>query len=261
MKNYLKRLYESRYFWIHLSKMELKNKFRRSKLGILWTFISPLCLTAIMAVVFATVFHSDILTYAPYILSGIIFWDLFSGSLIGGSFVIIANDAYIRQFNHPITIYTLKSAIVYTISFLIAMLSLVIWMVFVEPKNLILGIVTLPITAILFFLLSWSCITIAAFTNTKYRDYPQMMPLIIQIFWYLSPVFFQEEMFESNKILYMWFNLNPLTHVLFLIRKPFLYGEMPTMNNYFITIIFIAIFGFIAIIINKRNAKNIVFYI
>ncbi|MEG1584669.1 MAG: ABC transporter permease, partial [Anaerovorax sp.] len=75
MKEYLQKLYESRFFWVHLAKLELKNKFRRSKLGFMWTFLSPFLLTMIMSVVFSTVFHQDILTYTPYILSGILFWD------------------------------------------------------------------------------------------------------------------------------------------------------------------------------------------
>ena len=137
MKSYIEKLYESRYFWTHLARIELKNKFRRSKLGILWTFISPLCLTAIMSVVFATAFHVDIASYAPYILSGILCWDVFSSAFVGGSYSIISNDAYIRQFNHPITIYTLKSAIVYTISFAIALLALVVWTLFLAPINIL----------------------------------------------------------------------------------------------------------------------------
>ena len=196
LKKYLEKIYAARYFWSYLAGAELRNKFRRSKLGILWTFISPLVLTAIMSVVFSTVFHSPIVDYAPYILSGILFWEIFSGSFVGGASIFIANDGYIKQFNHPITIYTLKSSIVYCISFMIAMISLGLWVIVINPQNFILGLVTLPLTVLIYFILSWSATTIAAFTNTKYRYYPQMMPLILQVFWYLSPVFFQQEMFE-----------------------------------------------------------------
>lgn len=261
MKQYLQKVYDARYFWIHLAKIELKNKFRRSKLGILWTFVSPLCLTMIMSVVFATVFNSDIITYAPYILSGLLFWDLFSGSLVGGSFTIVANDAYIRQFNHPITIYTLKAAIVYTISFLIAVIALIIWILFIAPENLIIGLLSLPITIVLFFFLAWAGVTIGAFTNTKYRDYPQMMPLILQTFWYLSPVFFQEDMFSSNDILYAWFKVNPITHILFLVRKPFLEGQFASTANYVVSLVAVIIMGLIAIRINRKSARDIIFYI
>ena len=261
MKNYIKKLYESRFFWTHLARIELKNKFRRSKLGILWTFISPLCLTAIMATVFAVAFQSDIIDYAPYILSGLLFWEVLNSALQAGANSIIANGAYIQQFNHPITIYTLKSAIVYVINFIISMISLEIWVCFINPQNLFLGFFTLPLTAIIIFGIAWAGSTIAAYINTKYRDYPQMIPLIMQTLWYVSPVFFQEDMFESNALLYAWFQYNPITHLLFLIRKPFLYGVLPSIGDYLYGIAVVLILTLWAYYLNKKNQENIIFYI
>nr|WP_315023644.1 ABC transporter permease [uncultured Aminipila sp.] len=261
MKEYLKKIYESRYFWLHLARIELKNKFRRSKLGILWTFINPLCMTAIMAAVFSIVFHQDLVTYAPYILSGILFWDMLNSSLIGGGFTIIGNESYIRQFSHPITIYMLKSAIVYIISFLIALISLILWVAIIAVENLPIAFISLPLTILIFFVLIFSSTTIAAYTNTKYRDYPQMVPLILQTLWYLSPVFFQEDMFKQNEFLYTWFNCNPITHILMLIRKPFLEGQYPSTTNYLVSIGTVLLLAILAYRCNKKNSNDIIFYI
>lgn len=261
MKRYIEQLYESRYFWTHLARIELKNKFRRSKLGILWTFLNPLCLTLIMSVVFATAFKTDIATYAPYILSGILCWELISSSFVAGSYSIISNDAYIRQFNHPITIYTLKSAIVYTISFVIALIALAIWMLFVHPMNLLIALFSLPLTIVIFFCFAWAGTTISAFLGTKYRDYPQLSPLVLQTLWYISPVFFQREMFETVPVLEKWFQLNPITHILQLIRAPFLEGSLPTVQNYLFSIGLTVALSLIAYYKNKKESRDIIFYI
>ena len=261
MRQYIQKLYESRYFWSHLARIELKNKFRRSKLGSLWTFVSPLCLTAIMSVVFATAFRTDIASYAPYVLSGILCWDVFSSSFITGSFSIISNDAYIRQFSHPITIYTLKSAIVYTISFAIALIALVLWILFTSPLNILVALFSLPMTFSIFFCFAWAGTTISAFMATKYRDYPQLSPLILQIFWYISPVFFQEEMFQSVPLLERWFQINPITHMLQLVRAPFLDGILPSSIDYLSCFIFTLIVVLLAVYINKKEARDIIFYI
>lgn len=261
VKNYIKRVYDARYFWSHLARIELKNKFRRSKLGILWTFISPLCLTAIMSVVFSTAFNTDIASYAPYILSGILCWDVFIGSFVGGSYVIVANDAYIRQFNHPVTIYSLKTAIVITVSFTISLIALVLWTVFTAPFNLLAALFSLPTTLVYFFIFAWGGVTISSFICTKYRDYPQMAPLIMQTLWYISPVFFQEEMFASNPILHTWFNINPVTHMLLLIRRPFLYGELPSPVNYLVAALLVGAVALVATQVNKKMARDIIFYI
>lgn len=241
--------------------MEIINRFRRSKLGILWVFVSPLLLTAIMSVVFGTVFRVEVVRYAPYILSGLLVWDVIVLSLVGGSFSIIQNDPYIRQYNHPVLIYTLKSSLVSIFLFLLAMVSLELWVGVLYPQNLLIGFLTLPLTALILFCFAWACTTISALTATKYRDYPQIMPLLLQIVWYISPVFFQEEMFAKNRYLYLWFQYNPITHILFLVRKPFLEGKFPEFNSYVIVFITFIFIGSFAIYIYKKNAKNIIFYI
>lgn len=261
MNNNLRGIYDSRYFWMHLVRIDLKNKFRRSKLGILWTFISPLCLTCIMSVVFAVAFHSNIAEYAPYILSGLLFWDVMNNSVQAGAGSIVANAPYIQQFNHPITIYTLKSALVNVISFMIAMIALAIWMMFVNPVNVLIGILSLPLTLIVYFGLSWALTTTTSYIYTKYRDYPQMAVLIMQTIWYLSPVFFQEEMFASVNVLYTWYRVNPITHFLFLIRKPFLEGCFAAGISYAYCIGFVLALGALAVYVDKKSRDNVIFYI
>lgn len=261
MKEYINKIYETRYFWTHLSKAELKYKFRRSKLGILWTFLNPLLLTALMTVVFGTVFNMSYTDYAPYILSGLIVWDLLSASIIGGGASIMVAEQYIRQCNHPIIIYPLKSAIVNTISFFISINALIVWMIFVSPENILLGIITLPLTAVFYFALSWGLVVIASFINTKFRDYQQVMALAMQALWYVSPVFFRGEMFTNNKHLELLFNLNPITHILNLVRNPFLYGKFPSAMSYLYIFIVILVVWIIAFIKLKKEEKNMIFYL
>lgn len=261
MKEYFLKIYQTRYFWIHLSKADLKYKFRRSKLGILWTLLNPLLLTVLMTVVFGTVFKMSYLDYAPYILSGLVVWELLSNSVIAGGNAILSGETYIRQCSHPVSIYPLKSAIVYTISFLIGIIGVIIWVLFSAPQNIILGILTLPLTTIMYFFLSWPTVIIASFINTKYRDYPQVMALIIQALWYVSPVFFKDKMFKSSALLEKFFNMNPITHILNLVREPFLYGKLPSTSSYLYVLLIIVILTLVAHIYIKKNEKDIIFYL
>lgn len=261
MKEYIKKIYDSRFFWLHLAKLELKNKFRRSKLGIFWVFLNPLCLTIIMSVVFAVAFHQNVVTYAPYILSGLLVWDVFTQSFVAASGTIIASAPFIQQFNHPITIYSLKSALVITISFSLSMISMFLWELFLNPAYLPIGLLTMPFTIFVMFGISWPACTISAYTCTKFRDYPQMAALIMQTLWYVSPVFLQESIFKNNPILYKWFTINPITHILNLVRKPFLRGIFPSLMDYIVSLIMVMILTYIAIVINYKNEKDIIFYI
>lgn len=258
---YLKYLFRFRYFWAYLARSDLISRFRRSKMGMLWMMLSPLLLALIMAMVFGTVFRQPMRDYAPYILAGMVCWEFISSSMVGNGMTFIINETYIRQFNHPVTVYTLKATIVSAINFLIASIGLAIWSLFIHPMNTVMGIMTLPLTVVLFFLLGWGLSTIASFLNVKYRDYPQIMALAMQVVWYLSPVFFQESMFLNNAILRVWFHLNPITHLLYLVRKPFLYGLMPSVADYGYTLIAILVAGCIAIRMNQKQGKRVIFYL
>lgn len=261
MKQYFRKIYDTRYFWSHLAMCDLKSRFRRSKLGLLWVALQPFILTIIMACVFSTVFHQPLGEYILYILSGMIVWDLLSASVIGSGGCLLCSEQYIRQFNHPKTIYSLRYAVLNIITFLIEIAALVIWTLVYAPVNLLCAFLSLPLTAIIYFLLSWALSTVAGYMNTKYRDYPQVMALVMQTIWYLSPVFFKEEMFSSSEWLHTFFNHNPITHILNLIRYPFLSGQMPELKNYLYTTGAMAVFLVAAYGINRKNEDTIIFYL
>ena len=261
MKLYLQKIYNTRYFWTHLAICELKARFRRTKLGLLWTILQPLFLTMIMAFVFSTIFRQPLGEYAMYILSGTVVWNLANASAIGGGNSILSAEQYIRQFNHPITIYTLRSSVLNIITFVIELIALGIWVLIRYPLNIFMGLLTLPLTAVLLFALSWGITTVAGYSGCKYRDYPQIMSLLMQALWYVSPVMFKKDIFETNQYMHILYEYNPVTHILNLIRNPWLYNKFPQIRDYAFTVITIIIFALWALYINMKNQKKIIFYL
>lgn len=261
IKKYWMTLYETRYFWWSLVKLDLQNKFRRSKLGILWTIVNPLLLSLLMGFVFGVAFHFELKTYMPYILTGILFWDLFSSAFTAGGMSILASESFMRQCSYPPTLYTLKNALVYTITFLIALFSLFLWVGYQSMENLFLGIALLPPALVLYFLIAWGGTTIAGYLCVQYRDYPMMAPLILQALWYASPVFFDESLFRGHHALSTWFDANPVTHLLNLMRAPMLYGHVPTSYDYISSIVFTAVIVVFALYLNRVKSRDIIFYL
>lgn len=261
MKEYWKNIYKTRYFWSHLAMNDLKARFRRSKLGMLWTVLQPLFLTLILSFVFSTVFKQPLGSYSMYVLSGLVVWDLMQTSVVGGGSSLFASEQYIRQFNHRISIYTLRYAILNMTTFLLELIALVIWVCFFKPENLLIAIMTVPLTVLLYFPLIWGIVTIAGYSGAKYRDYPQIMVLVMQMIYYFSPVFFKQEMFLSSSVLKMIFNLNPITHILNLVRYPFVYMKMPATFDYLYVVLTDVVVVLWAIWVNKKNEKKVIFYL
>jgi len=259
--SYFRRIYNARFFLIHLVRWDIKFKFRRSKLGLLWTILQPLLLTMIIAAVFGFVFKQKVGTYAPYILSGILVWDIISAAVIGNGSSFIQAEAYIKQFAHPIMIYPIRASLVSIINFLIATTGLFAWVLFVYPQNVLTAIISLPLTAFIYFIMAWSISVISSHMYVRYRDYPFVMSLALQLLWYLSPVFFKEEMFLSNPMLHVLFVVNPITHILMLMRQPFLSGCFADTVSYVYSLSIAAILLIVAWSVNSKCEKTVIYYL
>jgi len=259
MKKYLLNIWNARYFWLHLARAELKYKFRRSRLGLLWTMINPLMLMLIISLIFGNLFDIPMKEFAPYVFSGLIIWEFVLGSTIGGCNSFLMSEAYIKQFRHPMAIYPLRTTLVNLSTFLIAIQALYLWILFTDPTNLLLSLVTLPITAVCLFLLGWPIAILTASINLKYRDFAQVLSLAMQLLWYISPVFFMPEMFRTPQLT-MLLEYNPVTHILNLVRAPLLLGTLPSAIDFSFVFGLAALLYLLAIWHMSRVEKTLIYY-
>ena len=259
MRNYLEEVWSARYFYIYLARAELKYKFRRSRLGLLWTMVMPLVLSLMMTLIFGNLLGIEMKDYGPYIFSGLLVWDYLMGCVIGGSNSLVISEAYIKQFRHPFAIYPLKTTLVNIASFCIAILGLVLWILFYQPANLLVAIFAVPISILLLFVLGWPIAILTSFTNLKYRDFAQIAALGMQLLWYMSPVFFKASMFKTSQLIFL-LEYNPVTHVLNLLREPMLFGKFPSIVDYcFVLGTAIILYVFAALKIRKSE-KTLIYY-
>lgn len=260
IREYIINIYKARYFWLHLVKSELMFKYRRSFFGMLWTLLHPLLLTTLLAIVFGAIFHSPFLQFAPFVYSGITVWDFLIASVMTGSNCIINAEAYIRQFKHPLAIYSLKQALVCTINFMIAGFGLLIWCSVMYPEHILISLIALPISLVFYVVLSWSITTLVAFVNVKFRDFQQFIVIIMQAIWFVSPVYFEPKIFVAagltDLIVY-----NPVTHILNLVRKPLMEGCFPDMMDYLFVIGMILILGILSVNKIKKDEKELIYFL
>jgi lipopolysaccharide transport system permease protein len=258
--NYLQKIWAARYFWLHLANAELKYKFRRSKLGLLWAMVNPLMLSLIMGFIFSNLLKVSIADFIPYVFSGLLVWDFLLSSVVGGCTSLIVSEAYIKQFKQPLAIYPLKTTLVNISSFLIAFIVLILWTLVLQPQNLLIAIVAIPLAAISFIILGWPIAILTSFTNLKYRDFAQVSTLVMQAIWYLSPIVFKPQMFTSQNLTAL-LEFNPVTHIINLVRAPMLYGHFPTLTD-FAFVYGLAILLYLAAYLRIRSAeKTLVFYL
>lgn len=256
---YLSKVWAARYFTIHLIKADLKYKFRRSKIGLLWTMINPLALMLMISVIFSFLFKVPLVDFAPYVYSGLVIWNYLLSSTIIGSGALISSEAYIKQFNHPLLIYCLRANLVGLVSFLIEIVGLFLWYLFIKPHNLLFLLLQLPIILPFLFIFGLPLTIIASFLTLRYRDFGQLIGLIMQMMYFLSPIFIDVTLFEQNN-LYNLLYWNPITHLMNLIRLPLLKGALISVVDIAFVTGFAISFWALAIIIIHRMEKQAVFH-
>jgi len=260
MFSYFSRVWAARYFWVHLALADLRSRWRRSFFGVTWSIIQPLGLTCLLALVFSRILHTDIVTYAPYILSGIIVWEYISANTIGGSLSFVQADAYIKQCNHPLAIYTLRNILSSSIVLMLASLSLYGWVAIVLPENFGWSwLATLTIYPVL-AAIAWPVSTLLAYVSTRFRDVPHALGLVMQSLWFISPVYFEEKMFRSGG-LHALVDYNPIYHILQLLRAPLLHGEWPTLENYLFSLGTALVLSLVAILVGYKSERKVIFYL
>lgn len=260
MINYLKGVWDARYFWVHLSLSDLRSRWRRSFFGVLWSILQPLGITLLISIVFGKMFNSTITTYAPYILSGILIWDYLIACVTGGSLSFVQADAYIKQCNHPLAIYTLRTVFTASLILLLASTSLIGWTLVVLPENFgwcwLAALTIFPVLA----LIAWPLSTTLAYVGVRFRDVPHALGLVMQGLWFISPVYFETKIFRSGG-LHVLIDYNPVYHLLQIVRAPLLQGKWPTVVNYEYVLGTAIVFMIIAIVVGRKSERKVIFYL
>lgn len=260
MRKYWQGIWRARNFWTHLAMSDLRSRWRRSFFGALWSIIQPLGMTALLAIVFSKMFNSDITTYAPYILSGIIVWEFIAANVTGGALSFVQADAYIKQCRHPLAIYTLRTVLGSLTVLALASLALYGWSLTVMPQNYgwswLASLSIFPVAA----LIAWPMSTLLAYVGVRFRDIPHAAGLVLQALWFISPVYFEVKMFRQGGMGFLVDN-NPFYHLLQLIRAPLLEGKWPTWENYAYSILLALIFALIAWFVGRKAERKVIFYL
>lgn len=253
-------IWKARFFWGHLTLADLRTRWRRSFLGMLWSILQPLGLALLLSAVFSRLLQTDIIKYAPYILSGIIVWEFFVSVITGGSMAFIQADAYIKQYRHPLAIYTLRSCLSSLTILFLASTTLFGWSVIALPDNIgwtWLAVLSLPVVLIS---IGWPAATLLAYIGTRFRDLTPALALVLQAIWFISPVYFEEGLFRRGGLDALVDN-NPIYHILQIVRAPLLSGEWPSITNYTFAFGTAAVIALLAWLVGRRAERRVIFYL
>lgn len=221
-----------RYFWLSLVKMDLVTRYRRSFLGIGWSLLTPLAMTAVYCIVFSQLNGADWKIYAQRTLAAIAVWELLRNTLVQGCKSFLQNEAYIRLSPLPYGIYPLRTVMGNAVHFLITMVVLIAAVAVLNPTVYLHSTIGASFPGILMALLfGWGIATIAAFATTYFHDISHLIEVSTMAFFFLTPIIYGRELLD-NKDLGWMVDINPIYVFIEIIREPLVSGIIPDWSRY-----------------------------
>ena len=107
MSTYIKNFLKFQPLLSELVARDVKIKYRRSVLGVLWTLLNPLCMMIILSVVFSNIFKFDIENFPLYVLSGQVIFNFFNDATTSSMTAIINNAALLKKIYVPKYLFVL----------------------------------------------------------------------------------------------------------------------------------------------------------
>lgn len=231
MGSYFRSIWGCRFFWLSLVRMDLRTRYRRSVLGLGWSLLQPIAMTAILCTVFHSIMKLDIAEYGPYVMTGLAFWNYVMWVCLQGCQSLLQGESYIRQHPAPIAIYPLRTALSGAIHFLLALL------VAVALTGVLKGIPSLPVLlalipgVMLILILGWSLAVLASFANVHFQDTQHLAEVGLQMVFYATPIILPYKALTDNHLGWL-LQINPFVTLLQLIREPILEGRAPSPETY-----------------------------
>ena len=248
------RMWTYRHLLRELVARDLRVKYKRSVLGILWSALRPLLMLSIYVFVFSRIMGINVQGYGLFVLTGLIPWTFLATSLSLGASSLFENAALIQRAAFPLELLPLSIVLGNLIHLGITLL------VFV-PILLVLGwspapaLLALPAVCALQLLLVAGVTLLVATGAVFFRDVVHLLEIVTTIWFYTSPVVYPMTMVpERYRSILRW---NPMGLVLDLYRDVFVAGRLPALAGLAETAVAGALVCALAYLVFRRAAPLI----
>ncbi len=250
----------SRYDFLlkQLVSREFNKKYKRSVLGVTWSFFNPLLTMLVQYVVFSKLFHSNVPNYPVYLLTGVVFMQFYTTAVSTGMNAITGNASLIKKVYMPKYIYPLSRIISSLINFLISLIPLLLVILITKtPIRLTVLLLVFDILCMLGFVAGMVMLMTTAMTF--FQD-TQFIWSVLSVMWtYLTPVFYPETIIP-DKLLPVY-HMNPMYQYIKFARTCIIDGVSPEPISYLWCILTSAAVFLLGVLVFKKCQSKFVLHL
>ncbi len=211
-----------------LAIKELRVRYKRSMLGFFWALLNPLLTMIVLTVVFSRIMRFNIDHYSIFLISALLPWTFFSQALAYSADAIVGNGELLKKVYVPKTVFPLAAVLANIINFLLALIPLALLLVVLRfPFHWTWVYLPVPLLGLMLFTLGFGLFFAAA--NVFFRDLGHILQIILQAWFYLSPVIYSVDFIPARYR--PLFHLNPIVYMLNGFRMAIYYGQLPTLRS------------------------------
>ena len=229
-------------------------KYKRSVLGVLWSFLNPLLTMTVQYFVFAGLFKMD--NFAVYLLTGIVTFSYFIEAAGMGLNAIVGNASLITKVYVPKFIYAVVPVLSATINMLFSLLPLVGVMI-IYGIAFTKALLLLPIGILFIMIFSIGMSLTLSTSMVFFRDTKFLWGVISMLWNFLTPIFYSEAIIPAQFI--GIYRMNPMYQFVYFMRTIIIGGVSPNPMTYLYCSIAALGSLFIGLYLFRRNQDKFVF--
>lgn len=216
------------YFFVirQLTSREIKRKYSRSYLGVIWSVLNPLLMMTVLSMIFTQIFQRSIENYPIYYLSGYTIWHMFTGATNAAMTTLVDNRTMLIKVRFPMQVFIFARIYTALVNFGYSMIAYVIMLaVFrIVPS---VTIVYFPLIVLLVLIFSTGLSFILATAYVFFGDVKHLYSIITTVWMYCSAIFYPID--GMTGITRMIIEINPLFQYINATRNVVMYGVWPSL--------------------------------
>lgn len=207
-------------------KKEIRGKYKGSWLGILWTFLNPLLMLAVYAIVFPYILRVDVENYTIFMIVALIPWNFFTTAIQNGTGSVVANGNILKKVYFPREIIPISIITSQLINFLITCLIMVIFIIF-SGVGFSIHLLLFPVLVLIQYMLTLGITFILSALTVFVRDVSHFVSVVLMLGFYATPVVYLSSMLPEKFQIFL--KINPMAQLVEAYRSILYYHKLPDM--------------------------------
>jgi lipopolysaccharide transport system permease protein len=227
---FLHRIVHLRDLVRELVMRDMKLRYKRSFLGIIWSLLNPLLQLLVFSFVFGLLLPLNIPHYASFLLTGVLAWSWFASSLLSSTGAIVDNRELIKRPGFPAAVLPTVTVTSHLVHFLLALPVLFICLL-LDVGRITGAAAALPVIIVLQFVLTLSLAYLVATFHVTFRDTQYLLGVLLQLLFFLTPVFYTLAIIPEQYRHLLSFN--PMVPLIEAYRSILILGQLPESASLF----------------------------